>query len=75
MKQIIKTTIRPLMQSFGFDIVRHQKKDVYPRDFSEQNIEICEIVKPYTMTSPERVNALIGAVHYVVKKQNRRSYG
>ncbi len=69
MKQIIKTTIRPLMQSFGFDIVRHQKKDVYPRDFSEQNIEICEIVKPYTMTSPERVNALIGAVHYVVKNK------
>ena len=63
MKKIITTTIRPLIQRFGFDIVRH------PRDFSEQNIEIYDIVKPYTMTSPERVNALIEAVHYVVKNK------
>ncbi len=69
MKEIIKTTIRPVIQRFGFDIVRHQKKDLYPRDFSEQNIEICDIVKPYTKTSPERVNALIGAVQYVVKNK------
>lgn len=69
MRQIIKTTIRSLIQRFGFDIVRHQQKDVYPPDFSEQTIGICDIVKPYTMTSPERVNALIGAVHYVVKNK------
>ncbi len=70
MKPIIKTTFRPLLQRFGFDIVRHQKKDswppVYPPDFSEKSIEICDRVKPYTMTSPERVNALIDAVHYIV---------
>ena len=69
MKPIIKTRIRPLIQKLGFDIVRHHQKGVYPSDFSEENIEICDIVKRFTMTSPERVNALISAVHYVVKNK------
>lgn len=73
MKKILTTTIRPLIQRFGFDIVRYQQKcpvkPLYPCDFSEQNIEICEIVKPYTLTSPERLNALIDAVKYVVKNR------
>ena len=30
MKQIIKTTIRPLMQSFGVDIVRQADRDMMP---------------------------------------------
>jgi len=37
-----------------------------PPNFSDTNIEICDAVKPYTMTTPARVNALINAVHYVV---------
>jgi O-methyltransferase len=41
----------------------------YPPDFSDLCIEICEIVKPYTLTSPERLNALIDAVLYVIKHQ------
>jgi len=73
MKKIITTTIQPLIQRFGFDIVPHQKKGpvkpAYPLDFSEQNIEICEIVKPYTLTSTERLNALIDAVNYIVKNK------
>ena len=69
MKPIIKTRIRPLIQKLGFDIVRHHQKGVYPSDFSEENIEICDIVKRFTMTSPERVNALISAVQYVVKNK------
>ena len=64
MKRIIMDTILPLIQRLGFDIVR-----LYPPDFSEKNIEICNIVKPYTMTSPKRLNALIDAVNYVVKNK------
>jgi hypothetical protein len=49
--------------------MRYREKPVvytsYPADFSVTNIEICDAVKPYTMTSPERVNALIDAVRYV----------
>jgi O-methyltransferase len=70
MKNVITTMIRSLIRRVGVDIVRYQEKhDVqatYPPDFSDANIEICDAVKPYTMTSPERVNALIDAVRYVV---------
>ena len=48
----------------GFDVVR--RVNGYPIDFSERDIEICEAVKPFTMTSPERVKALVNAVEYVV---------
>jgi hypothetical protein len=58
------------MRRLGIDIVRYRENHAvlatYPPDFSDTNIEICEAVKPYTMTSPERVNALIDAVRYVV---------
>lgn len=70
MKKLIATTIRSLIQRVGIDIVRYQENHSgqanYPPDFSDTNIEICDAVKPYTMTSPERVNALIDSVRYVV---------
>lgn len=69
MKKVVTTTIRSLINRVGIDIVRYQRcreKQTYPPDFSNKNIEICEAVKPYTMTSPERINALIDAVRYVV---------
>lgn len=62
MKNILTSTIRPLIRKFGIDIVRY--KTDYPPDFSQQDIEICKAVKAYTMTSPERLEALINAVKY-----------
>ena len=38
----------------------------YPGDFDEHSIRIFESVKPFTMTSPERVLALHEAVKYLV---------
>lgn len=69
MKKFFKSMIRPAIQRAGFDIIRHRKNQafVYPPDFSSENIRICERVRHYTMTSPERVNSLISAVQYVVK--------
>jgi len=64
MKKFFKHTIRTAIQRAGFDIVRK-----CPSDFSSESVEICEIVKPYTMTSPERVNSLINAVQYVIKNK------
>lgn len=81
MKQTIKAEIRSLLHRLGYDIVRRQPPPKvatptalnggswwppYPEDFSETNKEICDAVKAYTMTSPERVNALIDAVYYIV---------
>ena len=57
------------MRRSGIDIVQYQEKRSdqasYPVDFSAADIKICDAVKPYTMTSPVRVNALINAVRYV----------
>lgn len=71
MKKYFNRLIRLVIQKTRFDIVRYNKQKPnlsYPPDFSTDIIEICEIVKPYTMTSPERVNALINAVQYVEKR-------
>jgi len=38
----------------------------FPHDFTQDEIEIIGKVKPYTMTSPARVQALIRAVKYVI---------
>lgn len=69
MRSITDTT-RSLIRRFGIDIVSYPKAHpvtvTYPPDFSDANKEICDAVKPYTMTTPERVNALIDAVRYIV---------
>jgi O-methyltransferase len=38
----------------------------FPPDFSPADIEIIHAVQPYTITSPERVFALIQAVRYII---------
>ncbi len=73
MKQFITTKIRPLIQRFGIDVVRHQKKDsytsLYLSKFSEQNIRIYNAVKPYTMTNLEKVDGLIESVRYIIENK------
>ena len=39
-----------------------------PADFSKADAAIVERVRPYTMTSAERIGALLGAVEYVVRR-------
>ena len=50
----------------GVDLVRYS---TVPRDFDELSRAVFGSVKQYTMTSPERVHALIEAVKYVVAKR------
>lgn len=72
MKQLFNNWIRPVMHQVGFDIIRLGKTAPYigyPPDFSIENIKICEAVKHYTMTSPERINSLIDAVRYVMTRK------
>jgi predicted O-methyltransferase YrrM len=44
-----------------------EEKTAYPHDFIAENIEICEAVKPYTMTGITKISALVDAVRYVSK--------
>lgn len=67
----IITRIKSFIWRLGSDAMRYVEKygvqATYPPDFRDLNREICGAVRPYTMTSPERVNALIDGVQYVVK--------
>ena len=66
-RKIIVNSVRKITRPLGFDIVRFYENKPYPPDFQERNKIVCDAVKNYTMTSPERVNALVNAVAYVVK--------
>jgi len=67
MKQLLKTTLHRL----GYDLVRYphrpRPESDPPPDLSEQSRKIIAAVKPFTMTSVERIAALIDAVTYIVK--------
>jgi hypothetical protein len=62
--QIIKKIAREL----GFDIIRYEAKEIYSADVPASLIEVYKKVKPYTMTSPERVFSLCEAVKYIHEK-------
>ena len=50
----------------GFDIVRYRPgESEYPVDFRDEEMSIIEVVRPWTMTSVERIYSLIQAVRYV----------
>lgn len=64
MKQVIKNFIGSLIRKSGYNVI-----PLYPMDFDKEDVNIIKSVKPYTLTSPERVYALIQAVRYVVKNK------
>ena len=62
------TFVRAILKKFGMDLVRYP----YSRsslDFDELKIRIFHSVKNYTMTSPERIDALIEATKYIVREK------
>ena len=64
------TKVRPKIKRIGrvIGIKPSQSRPVkkMPEDFDEQTTLIVDTVNEYTMTSPERIQALIDAVRYVV---------
>jgi hypothetical protein len=58
-----------LIEAFGYDLVPKavSPSHRYPPDFSAEDVEIVEAVAPFTMTSPERIFALIRAVEYITR--------
>ncbi|TWE07415.1 TylF/MycF/NovP-related O-methyltransferase [Rudaeicoccus suwonensis] len=65
-------SVRRFVRSFGYDIVRSRSRhpqidiDGIPPDISIDDRETWEMVREYTMTSPERVSSLCAAVRYVI---------
>ena len=64
---MIKKTIKRITRHFGSEIVHYNQQEQFPIDFSEEDISIIRAVRPYTMTSPERIFALIQSVKYIEK--------
>lgn len=68
---MIKQVIRGIVRHFGFEILRVPQGEIFPVDFSDDDIDIIKTVRPYTMTSPERILALIQSVKYIAKNNIR----
>lgn len=69
----MKTLIRKTLNRFGFDIVHFTPADAadfeaFP-DLSEDERRIVSKVKPFTMTSVERIVCLMNAVSYITDNQ------
>jgi O-methyltransferase len=63
---MIKTVIHKTFRLFGLDIVHYPPRDqATPPDFRKDELEILRQVRPWTMTSPDRVYALIQSVRYL----------
>ncbi len=67
----MKRRIRTFVRNFGYDIVSYKKDHdrPFPSDFSEDDIRIVQEVKPYTLTSRERIYSLLRAVDHVEAHQ------
>jgi len=67
--EFIFKIIKNILRSHGYNTHKENEKYIYTGyslDFSKQNIEIIKKVEKFTMTSPERLNALISSVNYIV---------
>ena len=75
---IIFNLIKNILHSRGYGITHKEKDNFintdYPSDFSEENIEIIKRVEKFTMTSIERLNALINSVYYIVENNISGSF-
>jgi len=59
---------RKIANKLGFNTIPYRAEEIYSADVSASLIETYKKVKPYTMTSPERVFALCEAVKYIHEK-------
>jgi O-methyltransferase len=64
----LKNLVNRIAHSFGLEIVRLRSEEHYFPDVSPDLLETYKRVRPYTMTSPERIFSLCEAVKYVRDK-------
>lgn len=63
---------KQVINRLGLDVVIHHPSSVdptFPKDFDPRTIDTIRKIKPYTMTSKNRLSALCDAVRYVVAHQ------
>jgi len=62
LSEAMKNGVRGVAGRWGLDIKRS-----IDQSLDEQSLKIIKIVQPYSMTSPERLSALVDAINYVEK--------
>ena len=63
---IVRATVRGLLSQFGYAIHRTSLLDGAPPDVDAQAVALFRSVRPFTMTSIERVYALRESVKYII---------
>lgn len=63
---MLKAQVKRLARALGIKERRARRAESVPPDFDEQTARIFRGVAAYTMTSAERVEALVNAVRYIV---------
>lgn len=63
---MIKQLVKRSFKFLGYELVRVKKRNnLLPCDFTHEESEIIRSVRPFTMTTPERLYGLINAVKYI----------
>jgi len=65
---MIKAALHRTFRLFGMNVIRFSQEEMCPPDFREDEAGIVRAVRPWTMTSPERIYALIHAVRYISER-------
>lgn len=66
LKKPLRSVVKRIFQAAGYEVVRYGSASQFPPDFDLSHTSIITAVQPYTMTSPERLYAIIEAVRYIV---------
>lgn len=70
MSKALKGVVNSVLGSFGYRIARAALDgEVVPPDFEPAETRILQAVRPYTLTSPERIYALVQAVRHIVRHE------
>lgn len=67
---MLKKLMHSVIKNLGYDLVKPDPRlvvDGLPADFDKATLDTYHKVKPYTMTTPERIASLCNAVNYLVK--------
>jgi O-methyltransferase len=67
---MLKKLMHSVIKNLGYDLVKPDPRLVVnglPADFDKATLDTYHKVKPYTMTTPERIASLCNAVNYLVK--------
>lgn len=68
----MKNIVKSLFRRFGYELINFRKYKAksksLPKDFNEFEVGAFAKVRPYTMTTPERVVTLLRSVEYIIDR-------